>query len=601
MRRMNTRFRYRGLWISVVLAISATSLSSVAYAGLGVWTSGGPYGGDVHALAINPTTPATLYAGTFGFGVFKSTNSGGTWASANTGLTNLSVNALAINPTTPATLYAGTPGGGVFKSTDSGGTWAAANTGLTNLNVWALAINPTTPATLYAGTNGGGVFKSTDSGGTWAAANTGLTNRTVLALAINSTTPATLYAGPNGGGVFKSTDSGGTWAPANTGLTYLYVSALAINPTTPATLYAGTLDGGVFKSTDSGGTWAAANTGLTNLTISALAINPTTPATLYAGTIGVGVFMSTDSGDTWAAANTGLANTWTVQALALDPTGATTLYAGFLNAGVWQLTPSDASLLLSHERVGVTVDWRSQYSGQSGTAHAIPQKDEFGYFYFTDPSNPEVIVKVLDFGGGGALCFVGGLSDFYYKVTFTTLQTGQSLVFEKPAGAYVGFADNGKLRFGRPGDAAAEAPPQIAPGAAFSYAGFLPFGSEGRAIAARRPAQALATTLESLTLSQGRVQVIVEWRSQYSGQSGVAYAIPQQDGFGFFYFSDANNPEVFVKVLDFGGGGALCFVGGLSDFYYKVTFETLRTGQTLVFEKAAGLYLGFADNGGLRF
>ncbi len=70
-----------------------------------------------------------------------------------TGLTSgLDVYALAINPATPATLYAGTDGGGVFKSTDSGGTWTAANTGLTNLTVYALAINPATPATLYAGT-----------------------------------------------------------------------------------------------------------------------------------------------------------------------------------------------------------------------------------------------------------------------------------------------------------------------------------------------------------------------------------------------------------------------------------------------------------------
>ena len=57
----------------------------------------------------------------------------------------------------------------------------------------------------------------------------------------------------------------------------------------------------------------------------------------------------------------------------------------------------------------------------------------------------------------------------------------------------------------------------------------------------------------------------------------------------------------WVLLLDFGQGGALCFVGGLSDFYYKVTFKTLRTGQTLVFEKPAGLFVGFADNGTLRF
>ena len=105
MRRTSAVIRYAGLWVSVAIA---TSLSSVAYAGAGVWTSGGPYGGSVTALAINPTTPTTLYAGTQESGVFKSTDSGGTWAAANTGLTDLHIDALAINPTTPATLYAGT-------------------------------------------------------------------------------------------------------------------------------------------------------------------------------------------------------------------------------------------------------------------------------------------------------------------------------------------------------------------------------------------------------------------------------------------------------------------------------------------------------------
>ena len=61
----HTNAWYTRLSISVAIA---TSLSSVAYAGPGVWTSGGPYGGSVIALAINPTTPATLYAGTLGGG-----------------------------------------------------------------------------------------------------------------------------------------------------------------------------------------------------------------------------------------------------------------------------------------------------------------------------------------------------------------------------------------------------------------------------------------------------------------------------------------------------------------------------------------------------
>jgi photosystem II stability/assembly factor-like uncharacterized protein len=323
--------------VALIVLVCAPLLFS--HPALAQWTSGGPYGGNVRVLAINPTTPAMLYAGTDGGGVFKSTDSGGTWAAANTGLTGPPVAALAINPATPATLYAGTAGGGVFKSTDSGSTWVAANTGLTDLYadyVNALAINPTTPATLYAGTSGG-VFKSTDSGGTWAAANTGLTNVNVWALAINPTTPATLYAGTYAGGVFKSTDSGGTWAAVNAGLTDLTVFALAINPTTPATLYAGTSygAGGVFKSTDSGGTWAAVNTGLTNLNVNALAINPTAPATLYAGTDGGVVFKSTDSGGTWATANAGLTDLY-VNALAINPTSSATLYAGTNGGGVFK-------------------------------------------------------------------------------------------------------------------------------------------------------------------------------------------------------------------------------------------------------------------------
>ena len=84
--------------------------------------------------------------------MFKSTNGGGNWSAVNTGLTDTTVSALAIDPVTPATLYAGTDDGGVFKSTNGGGNWGAVNTGLTDPRVYALAIDPTTPATLYAGT-----------------------------------------------------------------------------------------------------------------------------------------------------------------------------------------------------------------------------------------------------------------------------------------------------------------------------------------------------------------------------------------------------------------------------------------------------------------
>jgi len=75
----------------------------------------------------------------------------------------LGINALALDPQTPATLYAGTnflgkTGGGVFKSTDGGASWSAVNAGLTNLQVKTLALDSSTPPRLYAGTVGDGVF-----------------------------------------------------------------------------------------------------------------------------------------------------------------------------------------------------------------------------------------------------------------------------------------------------------------------------------------------------------------------------------------------------------------------------------------------------------
>ena len=180
-------------------------------------------------------------------GVFKSTNGGESWTAINAGLTNTFVYALAIDPSAPATLYAGTFGG-VFKSTNGGGSWIAVNTGLTDTGVFALAIDPSAPATLYAGTSNGGVFKSINGGASWTAINTGLTSTEIRALAIDPANPATLYAGTSGGGVFKSTNGGASWTAMNAGLTNLYVNALAIDPST-SRVYAGT-DGGVYEVHD---------------------------------------------------------------------------------------------------------------------------------------------------------------------------------------------------------------------------------------------------------------------------------------------------------------------------------------------------------------
>jgi hypothetical protein len=141
---------------------------NAANAGLGI---PGKYLG-IPSLAIDPLTPSTLYAGTYVGGVFKSTDSGATWSPMNTGLTSIRVSALAVDPAVPSTVYAATGVGldlqcrrGVFRSTDSGHTWAPFDAGLpAEADVYWLGISSAgTTTTLFAGLNYGSVWQMTPS------------------------------------------------------------------------------------------------------------------------------------------------------------------------------------------------------------------------------------------------------------------------------------------------------------------------------------------------------------------------------------------------------------------------------------------------------
>src|SRR5262249_32246100 len=156
-------------------------------------------------FAIDPVTPATLYAGTIN-GIYKTTNSGTAWTAAIYGLSLTNVTAVAVDPATPATIYAATSLSGLFKSTDSGGSWGSINTGIGSTgngsclvpSFTALAIDPVTTTTLYAGsacTDSSGVYKSVDGGAHWTVAATGLPLfHDIYGLAIDPVTPSTIYA-----------------------------------------------------------------------------------------------------------------------------------------------------------------------------------------------------------------------------------------------------------------------------------------------------------------------------------------------------------------------------------------------------------------------
>jgi photosystem II stability/assembly factor-like uncharacterized protein len=290
------------------------------------WTSLGPEGSDVLTISIEPTNPLTLYIGTDGGGVFRSTNRGGNWTAINTGLKATYVPAMAIDPTNTTTLYA-SAAGRVYKSANGGSNWTEINPGLTGTGITALAIDPVNTMTLYAGT-WSGVYKSYNGGTNWTKISTSLAEGYVNTLAIDPVTTNTIYVGTDDG-IFNSTNGGTDWTDISIGQAVGNVNTLAIDPVTTNKIYVGT-DGGMFKSIDGGTNWTAINTGLTGTYVGAIAIDPVTTNTIYAS-VDDEVYKSTDGGVNWTISSQSLGE---INSLAIDPIITTRIYAATQTAGV---------------------------------------------------------------------------------------------------------------------------------------------------------------------------------------------------------------------------------------------------------------------------
>jgi hypothetical protein len=111
-----------------------------------------------------------------------------------------------------------------------------------------------------------------------------------------------------------------------------------------------------------------------------------------------------------------------------------TTYSGGCNA-------DSHTLCLLNGRFAVTMDWRNQYNGASGTGGAVPLSDVTGAFYFTEESNLELMAKVLDLGDRIAV-FFGALSDLEYDLTVRDLATAAQKTYHNAGGHYCGGLDN---------------------------------------------------------------------------------------------------------------------------------------------------------------
>ena len=238
----------------------------------------------------------TVFAGTWGSGVFLSIDNDVNWVAANSGLTDLTVNALLTSGTT---LFVGTGTGGIYRSIDNASNWVQINNGLPGHNVRALVALGTS---IYAGIYGYGVFRSTDNGANWTAVNTDLGDMDVSALAVSGTN---LFAGTWGCGVYLYSDIGASWHQVNTGLTNGYVRSFAVSGTN---LFIGT-GTGVFLSTNNGTNWTWAGSGIPGEYVNSFAVSGTN---LFAGSSGGGVYVSTNNGTSWTAVGLATDDVWSL-------------------------------------------------------------------------------------------------------------------------------------------------------------------------------------------------------------------------------------------------------------------------------------------------
>lgn len=357
----------------------------------------------VEDLVVDPNNDSVLYAATLG-GLFKSSNGGASWSR----LTYDRCRAVTVDPNDSHRVLVGTFGGGVRISNDSGLSFVSSMSGLTDLHVQAIAVDSVT-GNILIGTERAGVFKSTNGGATWTQVNTGIgdpvpgtsenENLNISAIAFQPDTP-NIWLGTSYpsivGRAFKSTNGGSSWneqtigagGDNSEGVTYFAffdqnvfyigtrngvifttnggasfnnfsygtgvfaeIHSIAVAPPsvdpTGGTLYVGLLGLGVLKSTNATGSWNDFSGGLRANRVNTLVVSSN--GSLAAGIEEGGVYLSSN-GSSWnggfapnpdGTAQNGLdfephRGTFTVLSLAFSPCAPSIIYAGAKRFGIWK-------------------------------------------------------------------------------------------------------------------------------------------------------------------------------------------------------------------------------------------------------------------------
>lgn len=317
-------------------------------AGLGVWSTSGPYGGAISQLAVDEFVSSTVYGNLDMIGLVKTDDSGLRWRTLFPGY----VSTFALKPGDPQTIYLSADSDWrhwLLRSSDAGQVWETLFEG----RPWALGVTPADPLLVYAGFDnwhpGEPISRSLDGGDSWQAAANGLPDDASIGImAVHPATASIAYAGLDSGQVYKTVNGGGTWILTGGDFGETWWSTLVIDQHNPQRLYASGWHGAEFfaRSSDGGDTWQDVDLPPDYSRPSDITVHPTVSGTVYA--LAGGILVSTDAGITWDPLGENGLESW---ALGLDPLTGVPIYLGHSGKGL--LHSDDGGLSWEVRREGL--------------------------------------------------------------------------------------------------------------------------------------------------------------------------------------------------------------------------------------------------------
>ncbi len=189
------------------------------------------------------------YCGTFGDGLWKSTDSGDTWKPVGKGVSHKEVMSVSVSQNERVNengvVYTGTEPSSLFRSEDGGKTWLEQKSlrALRSSSEWSfpprphtshvrwIALDPFSPGQIYLCIEAGALVRSSDGGKTWTdrVASGPFDTHVLMA---HARARGRLYSSA-GDGYFESFDCGKSWKRLMTGLKHRYLYGLAVDPEDP--------------------------------------------------------------------------------------------------------------------------------------------------------------------------------------------------------------------------------------------------------------------------------------------------------------------------------------------------------------------------------